>query len=73
MTMPSYKYKKEIADEYGWDRKTFYNKLKEHDLSIGRGLLSPAQQKQVYEYLGYPSGVTEKDYKNVKIKLDKDG
>jgi hypothetical protein len=47
MTMPSFKYKKEIADEYGWDRKTLYNKLKEHDLSIGRGLLSPAQQKGV--------------------------
>jgi hypothetical protein len=63
--MPVYKYKKEIVAEYGWDRKTLYNRLRKCDLHIGRGMLSPAQQKGIYECLGYPPGVEEKDYEEV--------
>ena len=64
--MPTYKYKKEIVAEYGWDRKPLYNKLRKCDLVFGRGLLSPAQQKLIYACLGYPSGVDEEDYEGVK-------
>lgn len=73
MTMLDYKYKKEIADEYGWDRKTLYNKLRNHDVIISRGLLSSAQQKEIYECLGYPPGVEEEDYEKVKTREDKRG
>ncbi len=65
--MPVYKYKKEIVAEYGCARKTLYNKLRNNNLIIDRGLLSPAQQKLIYECLGYPEGVDRKDYENVKL------
>ena len=65
--MPIYKYKKEIVEEYGWDRKTLYNKLKKYDIKIGRGLLSPGQQKEIYECLGYPIGVEEEDYRDLPL------
>lgn len=64
--MLSYKYKKEIALEYGWDRKTLYNKLCQHDLLLPRGFLSPAEQKLIYECLGYPSGVNKASYDEVQ-------
>lgn len=62
------KYKKNIADEYGVDKKTLYNKLKACGLEIGRGLLSLEQQKTIYECLGYPPGIKEEDYIHVKIE-----
>ncbi len=69
--MPAYKYKKEIVEEYGWNRKTLYNRLQKYDLHIGRGMLSPAQQKEIYECLGYPSGVEEEDYEGLTLPEEK--
>lgn len=63
--MLTFKYKHEIVAEYGFDRKTLYNKLKRCDIFVGRGLLSPAQQKVIYECLGYPAGVDEEDFEGV--------
>jgi hypothetical protein len=64
--MLSYKYKKEIAAEYGCDRKTLYNRLRKYGICLERGALSPVQQKQIYECLGYPYGIDEADYLKVK-------
>lgn len=64
--MLPFKYKKEIANEYGWDRKTLYNKLRKYGIVMSRGLLSPLQQRKIYECLGYPSGVEEEEYQKLK-------
>jgi hypothetical protein len=58
-----YKYRKEIAKEYGFTVKTLNRKLKSVSLLIGRGLLSPSQQKQIYDQLGYPKGEDPNGYK----------
>ena len=68
--MLEHKFKKEIAHEYGWDRKTLYNKLCRCGLFIGRGLVSPEQQKQIYNRLGYPPGIKEVDYKHLRDLSD---
>ena len=60
--MPVHKYKNEIAGEYGFDRKTLYNRLRKCELLLPRGLLSPEQQKKIYDCLGYPAGVKREDY-----------
>lgn len=70
--MLTYKYKKEIVQEYGWDRKTLYNRLKKCDLHLDRGMLSPAQQKEIYECLGYPPGVEEVDYEGLTSPEEKE-
>ncbi len=65
--MAKHKLKIDIVREYGWDRKTLYNKLKRYDVQIPRGYLSMGQQKMIYECLGYPEGVEEEDYEGVEI------
>lgn len=65
------KYKKEIAAEYGFCLRTLTNKLKAYDIKIKRGLISLEMQKVIYEVLGYPPGVVEKDFEGVKELDDK--
>ena len=60
--MMLYKYKKEIAREYGFTVKTLSRKLKQKEVVLTRGLLSPEQQEQIYNQLEYPPRVDPKDY-----------
>jgi hypothetical protein len=48
------KYKKEIANSLGLSLKTFQRRLKDHQILIPRGLISPAVQKEIYQKLGWP-------------------
>lgn len=70
--MANSKLKIDIVREYGWDRKTLYNKLKKYNLILPRGYLSAKQQKMIYECLGYPEGVNEKDYESVKLPTEEE-
>jgi len=48
------KTRQEIAQEYGISRKTFYNWLKREGISLQNRLVSPKEQKIIYEKLGNP-------------------
>lgn len=60
--MNNFKFKHEIAEEFGLKMQTFRAWLKKYDLQIPRGLVSPSDQKKIYDKLGYPSGVNEDDF-----------
>lgn len=64
------KYKHEIAAEYGFDRKTLHNKMKKCGISVSRGFVKPADQKRIYDCLGYPEGVKEEDYQHLGGKTE---
>jgi DNA-binding XRE family transcriptional regulator len=49
------KTRKQMAREYGVSRRTFYNMLKEADLEIPRGLITPKYQKKIYQKFGKPA------------------
>lgn len=59
------RFRNQIAAEYGFDRKTMYNRLTKHGIDIPRGLVSPADQKRIYECLGYPEGVDEMAFRRI--------
>jgi len=61
----NFKTKLMIANEYGIDRKTLYRKLKKFKITIARGLVTPKDQERIYNCLGYPNGVEEKDYEHL--------
>ena len=44
----------QIADEYGICTKTLYRWIKEKKLNISKGLLTPKEQKIIYETFGAP-------------------
>lgn len=46
------RFKKEIADELGYSIRTFQRRLKEAQISIPRGLVSPELQQEIMEKLG---------------------
>jgi len=48
------KTRQEIAELYGISRKTFYNWLKREDICLENRLVSPKEQKIIYEKLGNP-------------------
>lgn len=50
-----------MAKEYGVDRKTFYLMLKRMDVSIPPGLILPKFQELIYNQLGKPKKVLEKE------------
>jgi hypothetical protein len=49
------KSRQEIALEYGWHRNTFNRRLQQLGIKLPRGLISPADQEQIYEVLGRPN------------------
>lgn len=53
--MNKVKSRQQIAEEYGVCRKTLYNWLKQEDISLKHRLVSPKEQKEIYEKLGMPS------------------
>lgn len=48
------KTRQQIADEYGVSRKTFYNWLKEASIKLKRRLITPTEQKVIYDEFGHP-------------------
>jgi len=48
------KTRQEIADEYGISTKTFSRWLKKENIVLSSGLLTPKEQKIIYETLGKP-------------------
>ena len=64
------KYKNEIAAEYGFCLRTLTNKLKSYGIKIERGLVSLEKQKVIYECLGYPPGISEESFADVKDLLE---
>lgn len=52
--------RKQLAHELGIHPKTLYRWLKKYDLKISRGLLTPAEQKQIYIKLGFLNSIEAK-------------
>ena len=52
--MQKAKTRQEIANEYGVDRKTLYRWLKRENIEISKGLVTPKEQKLIYDRLGKP-------------------
>jgi len=67
----TFKTRQQIATEYGLSRSAFWRKLKKHHLELSPGLISLEWQKKIYESLGYPSGVSWKDFADIKL-IDND-
>ncbi|MCG8310038.1 MAG: hypothetical protein MI975_21760 [Cytophagales bacterium] len=44
----------QLASEYGVSRKTLYNWLKNHNIVLGKGQLTPSDQKKIIDKLGPP-------------------
>jgi hypothetical protein len=58
----------QIAREFTYNPKTFFNKIRRHptlSLEIESGLQPPRKQKLLYDEFGYPPGVNKSDYDNV--------
>ncbi len=50
-----FKTRNEMAQEYGVDRKTFRNMLARFQIELPKGLISPDDQKKIFEKLGEPN------------------
>ncbi len=61
--MSNVKTRAQIAREFGISRKTLYNWLKAEKLPIKGRLLSPKQQKDIYEKFGAPGGAPPKGWR----------
>lgn len=61
--MSKYKTRKQIANEYGVSRRTFYTFLKQEEISLSPGLITPKKQEEIYRKLGNPAvhKTTEKE------------
>ncbi|MBC6995977.1 hypothetical protein QWY85_10960 [Neolewinella lacunae] len=70
--MPKLKFKQDIAAEFGFSEKTLQRKLTALGLSLPRGYLSPLQQRELYEALGYPEGIDKEAYRGLEA-LTKEG
>lgn len=51
------KTKQQMADEYGVCRKTFSKRLQKMHIILGRGLIYPKDQENIYNELGMPKGI----------------
>jgi hypothetical protein len=51
------KSKQQMADEYGVCRKTFNKLLINEHIKLKRGVISPREQKNIYNKLGTPAGL----------------
>lgn len=53
------KSKQQMADEYGVCRKTFNKLLINEHIKLKRGVISPREQKNIYNKLGTPAGLNK--------------
>lgn len=54
------KTREEVAREYGVSRRTFYGWLKQADIHIQRGLLTPRDIQKIYDHFGRPEALSKK-------------
>lgn len=52
----------QIAEEYEISYPTLWRKIKTIGLNLPGGLLPPKWQKMIYDSMGYPPGISPKDY-----------
>lgn len=50
--MKKFKTRQEMANELGISYPTFYRKCKAQGIQLGKGLLCPAQQHEIWQTLG---------------------
>ncbi|MGB0863284.1 MAG: hypothetical protein ACPGXZ_10220 [Saprospiraceae bacterium] len=55
------KTRKQLALEYGISERTLRRYIKKLNIEIPSGNLTPKNQKIIYENLGYPNNILEKD------------
>jgi hypothetical protein len=60
-----YKTRQIIAEEYHMSTKTLLHKLKEKKILLPPGRVNLKDQRWIYETLGYPPGISKKDYESV--------
>jgi hypothetical protein len=53
------KSKQQMADEYGVCRKTFNKLLIKENIILKRCVISPREQKNIYNKLGTPAGLNK--------------
>lgn len=53
--MGKYKTRRQMADEYGVSRRTFYKMVKKADFTLSRGLITPKEQEKIYKAFGNPA------------------
>jgi predicted DNA-binding protein (UPF0251 family) len=53
--MSKAKTRKQMAREYGVNRRTFYRMLKRADIKVSHGLITPEEQREIYSKLGDPA------------------
>ncbi len=64
-TFSGYKTREQIAMEFGVTAKTLKCKLEAKGIFLPNGRVSLYWQKRIYGALGYPSGVSKKDYAEI--------
>lgn len=58
--------RQQITAEYEWRSvQTFRTKLEQNGIELPSGSISPKWQKTIYDKLGYPPGVSKKDFEDV--------
>lgn len=65
--MIALKTRQQIAEELGIDRKTLYNKLKQANVKLNKGLLTPEEQKVIFELFGKRTEALEE--KSVRLEF----
>ncbi len=61
MAMKKTKTRQEVADEYGLSRSTLYRQLRELGIEKRGKLLMPSHLAQIYQHLGFPGGMSERE------------
>ncbi len=51
------KTRKEMAAEFNFTRKTFWRKMKKHNIKLANGLVTPKEQEIIYNTFGKPKNV----------------
>jgi DNA-binding transcriptional regulator LsrR (DeoR family) len=58
----AFKTRQQIAEEFGISAKSLIKKIEKFEISLPNGLVSIEWQKKIYESLGYPQGISKRDY-----------
>lgn len=60
------KTRQQMSSEFGWRSvQTFRTKLRQNGIKLPSGSITPKWQKIIYDKLGYPHGVSKKDFEDV--------
>ena len=59
-----FKTRQQMAGEYSLTVKPWIKKVKDAGIHLPKGRISPRWQKRIYEALGYPPGISKKDFED---------